>query len=105
MREIGERLFEERRRLNLSQTEMGKLGGVSLNTYHMYEKGTRYPDAECLANLYSAGVDALFVVTGVRNSSVMSNEESVLLAEFNKLDPKGRTAWLSMMQVYNNTMN
>lgn len=80
---------------------MGKLGGVSLNTYHTYEKGTRHPDAECLANLYLAGVDVLYIVTGVRNNATLSNAETVLLEQFNRLDPKMQQATLALVQTYN----
>lgn len=98
---IGGRLLEERRRLNISQTEMSKLGGVALSTYHTYEKGTRFPDAECLAKLYLAGVDVLYIVTGARNNSTLSNAETVLLEQFNRLDPKMQQATLALVQTYN----
>lgn len=98
---IGDRLHEERRRMNLTQTEMGKLGGVAYGTYANYEKGTRHPDAECLANLYQAGVDVLYIVTGVRNNATLSNAETVLLEQFNRLDPKMQQAILALVQTYN----
>ncbi|MDN0081630.1 helix-turn-helix transcriptional regulator [Crenobacter sp. SG2305] len=98
---IGERLLEERRRLNLSQTEMGKLGGVSLNTYYSYEKGTRKPDSDFFEKVYVAGVDVLYVVAGVRNNASLNNDESALLAQYNKLDARMRSAVLALMQTYN----
>jgi transcriptional regulator with XRE-family HTH domain len=99
--EIGARLLEERQRLNLSQTEMGKIGGVSINTYFTYEKGAGCPDAECLARLYQAGVDVLYVLTGVRNHTVLSNKVTVLLEQFSKLDVRMQDAILALMQTYN----
>lgn len=99
--QIGARLLEERRRLNISQTEMGKLGGVAMRTYHTYETGARMPDAECLANLYQAGVDVLYVVTGVRNNATLSNAETVLLEQFNRMDWKMQQATLALVQTYN----
>lgn len=97
---IGERLHEERRRLNLTQTEMGKLGSVAYGTYANYEKGIRYPDADCLANLYAAGVDVLYVVTGARNNSTLSNAETLLLEMFNRVDGRARHAFLTMLREY-----
>lgn len=70
-------------------------------TYGNYEKGTRFPDAECLANLYQAGVDVFYVITGSRNNTALTNVETVLLEQFNRLDPKMQRATLSMMQTYN----
>lgn len=98
---IGDRLLEERRRFNWSQGEMAKAGGVALVTYSNYEKGTRYPDAECLANLYLAGVDVLYVVTGARNSATLSNAETVLLEQFNRAEPRMQQAVVGMLQIYN----
>lgn len=54
---LAGRLLAERKRLNLNQTDMGKLGGVTLNTYGSYESGKRVPDAACLASLHANGVD------------------------------------------------
>lgn len=98
---IGDRLLEERRRLNLNQTDMGKLCGVTINTYANYEKGTRYPDAECLANLYAAGVDVLYIVTGTRNNSVLNNAETLLLEGFNRMDERGKAVVQAVVQTYN----
>ena len=51
---IAELLRTLRERLNLTQTELGKALGVSLNTVHVWEKGEREPSAshiEALARL------------------------------------------------------
>lgn len=98
---IGGRLLEERRRLNLNQTDMGKLGGVALNTYYSYEKGTRMPDAGCLANLYAAGVDVLYIITGTRNNSALNNAETLLLEGFNRMDERGKAVVQAVVQTYN----
>lgn len=98
---IGERLHEERRRLNLTQSEMGKIGSVAYGTYANYEKGIRYPDADCLANLYAAGVDVLYVVTGARNNATLSNAETMLLEGFNRMDERGKAVVQAVVQTYN----
>lgn len=98
---IGDRLLEERRRLDLNQTEMGKLGGVAYGTYANYELNKRFPDAECLAKLYAAGVDVLYVISGVRNVATLSNRDSVLLEQFHQMDTRAQRATLALMQTYN----
>lgn len=100
---IGERLFEERKRLNLSQTEMSKLCGVALSTYHTYEKGTRAPDAESLVGLFRAGGDVLYILTGTRNQMALSNVETVLLEGFNRMDERGKAVVQAVVQTYNTT--
>jgi transcriptional regulator with XRE-family HTH domain len=66
MSEIGTRLREERKRLGLSQREMGQLGGVAANAQGKYESGERVPKADYLAALASIGVDVLYVLTSRR---------------------------------------
>lgn len=66
MIDIGSRLRQERKRLGLSQKEMGELGGVAANAQGKYESGERAPRADYLAALARAGVDVLFVLTNRR---------------------------------------
>jgi transcriptional regulator with XRE-family HTH domain len=63
---IGERLREERERVGISQTELGKIGGVVKKTQIDYEKGASAPNASYLAAVDGAGIDVLYVVTGRR---------------------------------------
>lgn len=66
MKEITDRLREERIRLGLTQEELAVLGGVRVNAQSVYERGTRVPNAKYLSNVDKAGVDVLYVVTGKR---------------------------------------
>lgn len=63
---IGERLREERLRLNLSQTELAEFGQVTKKTQGLYEREERSPTADYLNNLIPAGVDIPYVLTGNR---------------------------------------
>lgn len=101
MASFGDRLLSERRRLNLNQTDMGKLGGVTLNTYGSYESGKRVPDAECLASLHVAGVDVYYLLTGSRSNSALSQEETQLLEGFNRMDERGKAVVQAVVQTYN----
>lgn len=98
---IADRLREERQRLNLIQMDAAKICGITFTTYQGYERGARFPTAETLENLYRGGFDVLYIVTGVRNNSTLSNEETILLEQFNKLDERGRALMLGVAQIYN----
>lgn len=69
MKTTGERIREERERLQLNQEQFGKAGGVAKNTQARYEGDYRSPDAEYLQMLATLGVDILYIVTGFRNEN------------------------------------
>lgn len=77
---IGTRLRQERRRLGLSQREMGQIGGVAANAQGKYESGDRMPKADYLAALAGAGVDVLYVLTS-RHSSVVQMDDALARIE------------------------
>ncbi|MBA1229008.1 helix-turn-helix transcriptional regulator [Pseudomonas viridiflava] len=60
---IGTRLKQERKRLGLSQRELGHFGGVAANAQGKYESGERVPKADYLAAVANVGVDVLYVLT------------------------------------------
>lgn len=97
---ISDRLFEERKRLSLTQTEMAKAGGIAMATYVNYERGGRFPDAACLQNFITSGVDVMYVLTGSRNGSSLSGSETLMLELFNRLDDRARHAFLAMLREY-----
>ncbi|MCI8210835.1 DNA-binding protein [Pseudomonas sp. S25] len=76
MKEIGKRLREERRRLGLSQRDLGLLGGVAANAQGKYEGGERAPRADYLAALARAGVDVLYVLTNRRTARIQIDSAS-----------------------------
>lgn len=96
---IGIRLRDERMRLGLTQSDAAKAAGVGFSTYQTWERD-RSPNAEALASLHSAGFDILYVVTGIKMESTLSNEDSSLLARINQLDGKARRAWLASAQSF-----
>lgn len=79
---IGSRLKEERKRLGLSQASLAVAGGIEANAQGSYERGKRFPNATYLSLIAAAGVDILFVVTGVRKArsidSITTLEAKVL---------------------------
>lgn len=63
---LGERLKEERKRLDLSQTRFAELCGVKRTAQTTYESGERTPDADYLEGAGRIGVDVEYVLTGRR---------------------------------------
>ncbi len=92
---IGERIREERLRLGLSQVDFGGITRVSKTTQFNYESGDRSPDANYLMMAANAGVDVMYVLTGVRtagDAAKLSPRETLLLDHFNKLSEEDRCA-------------
>tara|TARA_R110001583_G_scaffold195501_2_gene374407 strand:- start:12096 stop:12530 length:435 start_codon:yes stop_codon:yes gene_type:complete len=67
LRAIGERIKEERTRLNLSVGEFASVAGVSDRSQRNYESGERLPDAEYLARAKEIDVDVEYLLTGERS--------------------------------------
>lgn len=63
---IGDRLREEREKLQLNQTQAGELCGVQKNTVLRWELGKASMPVDSLAILGTHGFDVLYIVTGVR---------------------------------------
>lgn len=85
---IGDRLKEERLRLGMNQTDFAAITGVTKNSQFNYEKGERSPDAAYLAAAADAGVDVLYVVTGLRTpmpAETLSEKESTMVEKYRSL--------------------
>lgn len=80
---IGGRLAKERDLKGWSQTVCGQLGGVTKQTQIKYELNQSSPDSDYLSRLHGHGVDVMFVLTGVRDQSAMSNEHQNLIDAYN----------------------
>lgn len=98
---FGERLREERERFGWNQEELGQLGGVNRNSQGKYEKGERSPDSGYLCAVAAAGVDVLYVLTGVRApvpAGDYSAEEIQLVDRFRRMSPEGRATLNSVSE-------
>lgn len=73
---IGQRIKEERERLNLSQTSFGDIGGMGKTTVQAWERGTAFPNASFLEQAATFGVDVFYVITGqsLENTATTSTE-------------------------------
>ncbi len=90
-----DRLREERKRLGLNQVDFAEIGGVKKGAQINYERGERSPDADYLSGVAAAGVDVLYVITGVR--APITDDERELLAGYRALDVRGKAGVLGMI--------
>ena len=65
---IGERIKEERQRLELSQEAFAKVGGASKRSQIDWEQNKYRPDADVLASWAAAGADVFYIIMGTRAS-------------------------------------
>jgi Predicted transcriptional regulator len=72
---IGERLKEERERLDMTQPAFAEAAGAKKRTLIDWEKGVSSPTAVQLASLASVGVDVLYVITGQRSQPIEPAQE------------------------------
>ena len=64
---IGERLREEREKLEFNQADFAAKGGCTRKTQYNYEAGERAPDGAYLAAIAAAGADVQYILTGIRS--------------------------------------
>lgn len=89
--EIGKRLKEERLRLGKSQQALATALGIAKKSQTNYELGHSVPPVTYLAAAAAAGVDVLYVLTGVATAPT-SDEERDLLRRYRGASPEIRKA-------------
>lgn len=100
--QTGERLREERIRIDVSQLSMAESCGVSRGTLATWEKGEQSPNAAALAVMASLGIDVLYVVTGQRageTEATLAPAERALLQAWRDSNDKGRAALSAVAEV------
>ncbi|WP_407714192.1 helix-turn-helix transcriptional regulator [Comamonas testosteroni] len=99
---IGERLRDERLRIDMQQIDFADSCGVSRRTLSSWENGEATPNAAALAVMAAIGVDVLYVVTGQRanaSESTLAPAERELLQAWRNGSPDGRNALEAMARV------
>ncbi len=86
---IGERLREERERLELTQPAFAEAAGAKKRTLIDWEKGVSSPTAVQLSALSEIGADVLYILTGQRTGGTESASPA---AVSEKLDNDTRKA-------------
>lgn len=77
---IGERLREERERMALSQQALAEVCGTGKRQQIKYEGAEQLPGATYLAGAARAGIDVVYVLTGLRAGHLEPDEARLLAA-------------------------
>ena len=74
---FGDRLRSERKRLLLTQIEIAKLGGVTVQSYRYYESGRRSPNIAFLSAIAKRDVEInfIFLITGDRSKESRNRKQ------------------------------
>jgi transcriptional regulator with XRE-family HTH domain len=92
---IGKRLKEERKRLRMTQEEMGTACGLSKWAQLNFEKDENVPGGAYLLAALSRGVDLMYVLTGQR--SQLDAPEAALVAAFRAASTDAQAAALAAL--------
>lgn len=82
IKNLGDRLREERKRLKLTQKEFAELGGVKISVQYLYEKGKRKPNIEYLLKIREGGVYLNYLLYGDKDGPeviLIEHAEQILL--------------------------
>lgn len=94
----GERIRQERLRLNLSQKEFAALFGKKTMAAFRYEKGERVMGQDDLEALHQAGVDVWYLLTGERQQeNLLSDDAKKLLKFWDNVDPEQHQTLLTLV--------
>lgn len=94
---IGNRIKEERERLEFDQASFASLGGASRHSEIDWEKGKSFPNAKVLAAMAAAGADVNYILTGIKSASApkpvaepLSQRKKILLDNYDNTSEEGR---------------
>lgn len=87
--EISDRIRSERKRMELTQADLGKIGGVSEITQRNYEAGRSVPDANYF-HAVAGVIDIVYVITGkladIKTEPFDEDEYNALIAQESRAD-------------------
>lgn len=95
----GERLRQERLRLDLSQKDFAALFGKKTMAAFRYEKGERVMGQDDLEALHAAGVDVWFLLTGEHiQPNLLPEGAKELLKLWDQVDPAQHETLLTLVR-------
>jgi len=92
---VGKRLKEERKRLHMTQDELGTACGVSKWAQFNFEKDENMPGGAYLLAAMSRGVNVMYVLTG--QGAQLDPTEAALVAAFREAAPEARSLVLATL--------
>ena len=96
---IGARLREERVRLGRNQEDFAAIAHTTKRSQYEYEKDGAAPSATYLAAIAAAGADVLYIVTGARSATALTDDEQRLLEQYRQAPPVLRKAAVQVLCV------
>ncbi|EKB3330044.1 helix-turn-helix transcriptional regulator [Salmonella enterica subsp. enterica serovar Chandans] len=101
MKQIGDRIREERKKFKLNQTDFAKLLDSSRSAQAIYERGESLPGSAYLIKMSELGIDVQYILTGRHTPTpdgivTASQEEKALLENYRAMD---KAAQLNMQTV------
>lgn len=95
----GDRLRQERSRLNLSQKDFAALFGKKNMAVMRYEKGERVMGQDDLEALHKTGVDVYYLITGERTQpNLLSDDAKKLLTLWDSVEPSQRDTLMTLVR-------
>lgn len=91
---FGERLKEERTRLDMNQADFAEIAGVTKKTQILYEKNERTPDGNYFAAIATKGADVMYILTGDRVQGYADIED-----ELNRLSQAWETLDIALQKL------
>ena len=80
MSTVGDRVREERKRLELTQTELAQACGKTPRTVKAAEANENWPGGDVLAGMHRVGMDVVYILSGERNATLPPVELTLLTA-------------------------
>ncbi|EAB5080757.1 XRE family transcriptional regulator [Salmonella enterica] len=91
MKQVGDRIREERKKLKLNQTDFAKLLDSSRSAQAIYERGESLPGSAYLIKMSELGIDVQYILTGHRTPLAdISTEERTLVENYRAMDDAAR---------------
>ena len=78
---FGDRLKQERERLEMSVQDFAQMGKVNRITQARYETGVNYPTVEYLYAISQNGVDTIFLLTGLVSTFLIDKQHAVAFSQ------------------------
>ncbi len=89
---VGERLRDWRKSKKLSTTQVHDATGISTGALSNYENDLREIGSDFLIKLYEIyNADIMYILTGVKDEKLLSDEQEQLLQYFNICDDETKT--------------
>lgn len=103
MRNLSERLKNERKRLGFTQKQIAEKIGISEPSYNRYEKYSAPFDVNVVLSLHDNGFDMMYVLFDVRQvqeTLIISDDFLKVFTLYNQLDKNSKQYFIEMAELF-----